>query len=395
MKQQIFYSWQSDLPNRTNRGFISDCLERAVKALQKDDSVDIHPVIDRDTEGVSGTPEIAQTIFAKIDDASIFVADISIINACSEGSRLTPNPNVLVELGYAASSLGWQNVLCVFNAAVSDLKDLPFDLKSRRVIDYSLGPDENKEGARKVLVGKLKRQIEYVLISQHIGEEQTEFLRRAQELLGVVVIYCREFGSRKIGDHLRQLRREFGWVSKEIEKLIAIPPGDGEYPTKQFDRLAEILARIDEYRLASGREVWAEFNGLFVEANLIARELYFNTVLPQIVPSTSKVKCREVLGKHLARVERLQPKIEQKIMRGNTADLFEVTSEIGLEILWLALKQVNGINNVDLEALTEIGHKFHVVETISTSNAMRALPQVLTAVNDATNELRGFLKNLK
>ena len=121
MKQQIFYSWQSDLPNRTNRGFISDCLERAVKALQKDDSVDIHPVIDRDTEGVSGSPEIAQTIFAKIRNANIFVADISIINAAFEGSRPTPNPNVLVELGYAASSLGWGNVLCVFNSAVCDL----------------------------------------------------------------------------------------------------------------------------------------------------------------------------------------------------------------------------------------------------------------------------------
>ena len=29
----VFYSWQSDLPNATNRGFIEDCLERALEDL--------------------------------------------------------------------------------------------------------------------------------------------------------------------------------------------------------------------------------------------------------------------------------------------------------------------------------------------------------------------------
>ena len=32
----IFYSWQSDLANSTNRGFIEDCLKKAVKNLKKE-----------------------------------------------------------------------------------------------------------------------------------------------------------------------------------------------------------------------------------------------------------------------------------------------------------------------------------------------------------------------
>jgi len=28
---KIFYSWQSDLPNKYNRGFIDDCIKRTVK----------------------------------------------------------------------------------------------------------------------------------------------------------------------------------------------------------------------------------------------------------------------------------------------------------------------------------------------------------------------------
>ena len=65
----IFYSWQSDLPNATNWGFIQDALEKAARAIRNDDSLEVQPTIDRDTSGVPGSPDIAQTIFSKIDQA--------------------------------------------------------------------------------------------------------------------------------------------------------------------------------------------------------------------------------------------------------------------------------------------------------------------------------------
>jgi hypothetical protein len=98
-KATIFYSWQSDLPNATNRGFIQRALDDAVKVLDVDDSVTVEPVLDRDTQGQSGSPNIADTIFRKIDQAAVFVADVSIIGTAGDQRRPIPNPNVVVELG--------------------------------------------------------------------------------------------------------------------------------------------------------------------------------------------------------------------------------------------------------------------------------------------------------
>ncbi len=145
MKRIVFYSWQSDLPNPTNRGFIQDALENAATAITSDSSVAIEPVVDRDTQGVAGAPDIASTIFAKITAADVFVADISIISHPKDG-RPTPNPNVLIELGYALRGLGHERVILVFNEAFGNIAELPFDLRTRRLMVYNM-PAENKDRA--------------------------------------------------------------------------------------------------------------------------------------------------------------------------------------------------------------------------------------------------------
>lgn len=131
----VFYSWQSDLPNKTNRSFIEDALEKAAKAIRDDDSIQVEPVIDRDTVGVAGSPEISKTIFSKIDQAKVFVCDISIINSGAD-ARLAPNPNVLIELGYALKALGENRIIMVLNDVYGIPEVLPFDLRMRRVTRY-------------------------------------------------------------------------------------------------------------------------------------------------------------------------------------------------------------------------------------------------------------------
>src|SRR5262249_19893931 len=126
MKQIVFYSWQSDLPNACNRSFIQRALEDAAATIKADDTVEIEPVVDRDTLGVPGAPDIASTIFAKITAADVFVADVSIVNRGDR--RATPNPNVLIELGYALRTLGHQRIIPVFNSAFGKIEELPFDL---------------------------------------------------------------------------------------------------------------------------------------------------------------------------------------------------------------------------------------------------------------------------
>lgn len=155
MQKKVFYSWQSDLPNATNRGFIQQALEQAAALISGDISIDVEPVVDRDTAGVGGSPDIAGTILDKIDKADVFVPDVSITTTDSSGKNY-PNPNVLVELGFAAKALGWEQVVMVMNTAFGEPIDLPFDLRSRRVISYSVGEDvESKAEERKLLTKKL------------------------------------------------------------------------------------------------------------------------------------------------------------------------------------------------------------------------------------------------
>jgi hypothetical protein len=88
------------------------------------------PELDHDTKGASGSPEIVRTILGKIESASIFVADVTPVAATAAGKQV-PNPNVMLELGYARSVLGLGRIILVWNMATfkSSYADLPFDLQ--------------------------------------------------------------------------------------------------------------------------------------------------------------------------------------------------------------------------------------------------------------------------
>jgi hypothetical protein len=162
-ERKIFYSWQSDLPNATNRGFIENILMSVAGSISDDASVGVEPVIDRDTKGVAGSPDIASTIFSKIDEADIVVLDVSIIDNTT-AKRRTPNPNVLVELGYALKSKGYGRVILVFNRAYGDIIDLPFDLRTKRLTDYHLSiGDTNRSEVKTNLTRELDSGIRAAL----------------------------------------------------------------------------------------------------------------------------------------------------------------------------------------------------------------------------------------
>ncbi len=147
----VFYSWESDLSNSTNRGFIQKALEDAARSIRSDESIKIEPVIDRDTLGVPGSPDIANTIFSKIDASDIFACDVSIINQ-GEKSRPTPNPNVLIELGYAVKTLKSERIIMIMNTAFGGPELLPFDLSKKRVSTYRINKDDaDKSAERKKL----------------------------------------------------------------------------------------------------------------------------------------------------------------------------------------------------------------------------------------------------
>ena len=176
MRVTIFYSWQRRLPNNTNRGFIERALNKAVESIKAEAEMVIEPCVERDVQGIPGTPDIAQTIFRKIDECRIFVGDVSIINSTATTDRKTPNPNVLIELGYAAKALTWDYVVCVYNMAFGSVKDLPFDLQTRLMCTYSATEEQEKKSEeRDVLASKLKAALLPMLqrITQKVVEEST------------------------------------------------------------------------------------------------------------------------------------------------------------------------------------------------------------------------------
>ena len=136
----VFYSWQSDLPE--TRNVIETSLKKAIRNLNRDLSVEEALRLDQDTQGVPGWPDITEALFDKIDRCEVFVADITPINGPESPFRITPNPNVLLELGYAlGTGFGRTRIICVINTHYlrnDDLRELPFDLRGSRPIRYSL-----------------------------------------------------------------------------------------------------------------------------------------------------------------------------------------------------------------------------------------------------------------
>ncbi|HUA68309.1 MAG TPA: hypothetical protein VMA13_07150 [Candidatus Saccharimonadales bacterium] len=166
-KFTVFYAWQSDSPSRDNRNFIEGALEVALRTIQKAGSIQASPRLDKDTKGITGIPDIANTILEKIHACDAFVADVSFV-AKAEGkdTKLIPNPNVMIELGYALSELGWERIIIVLNGATGTIDDLPFDLKNRRwPFVYEVKQDTNEAArieAKKGLTKQLQEAIEAI-----------------------------------------------------------------------------------------------------------------------------------------------------------------------------------------------------------------------------------------
>lgn len=167
----IFFSWQSDLPNKTNRNLIENSIKLALKKMNQDSPYSLITEIDRDTKGVLGSPDIVDSILTKIDKCGLFIADISIINSSLNGKR-TPNPNVLFELGYAVKCLGWDRVICVFNSDFGDVSELPFDLRNRRILTYETS---NISKTRKKLADIFKQIIDKNYYTLEQVQEVSDF----------------------------------------------------------------------------------------------------------------------------------------------------------------------------------------------------------------------------
>ncbi len=271
MPSLVFYSWQSDLPSATNRNFILQALENAAKVLRNDDSLQVEPVIDRDTAGVPGSPNISETIFGKIDQAKVFVCDISIINQDVRNhipdARHTPNPNVLLELGYALKTLGDKQIILVLNDAYGMPELLPFDLRMRRVTRYHMvKEDQDRASERKRLEGMLTDALRASLsmIDTPLPGEVIQPISQAEQTRTAIET------NRPDQDSL--VRKYMADVANHIDSMTPIFTGDDpdeqllrslEESTemvREFAQLAEVIAQ--KKAVEAGRALYKGFGGI-------------------------------------------------------------------------------------------------------------------------------------
>lgn len=137
----IFYSWQSDTKD-SSRKIIEKALAEAKKKLLDNKGVSIE--IDHSTLGECGMPSIDQTILRKIDNCDIFLCDLTPVVKYEkeEGNgniinKQVPNPNVLIELGYAMSAVGVNYIIPVAHQGQWSPNELPFDINHHAVYCFT------------------------------------------------------------------------------------------------------------------------------------------------------------------------------------------------------------------------------------------------------------------
>lgn len=162
---KVFWSWQSDTPEDITRHFVKAALLEAIQLASRD--LDLseadRPKLDHDTKGELGLVSIVDTIFKKIEAATVFVGDVTFVGETLDGKKL-PNPNVMIELGHAITSIGTERIILVQNKAFGGRpEDLPFDLRHRRgPIRFDL-PKGTGTAERKKIQSELAKELAGIL----------------------------------------------------------------------------------------------------------------------------------------------------------------------------------------------------------------------------------------
>jgi DNA-binding PadR family transcriptional regulator len=206
MSYTVFYAWQMDSDKQLNRWLIHRAAESAIESLVSstlEDAPGIEPgeieqreresssgpeiELDHDTKGEPGTVIIAEAILKKIDNCGVFLADVTLVGTVQTADgreKRVPNSNVLIELGAAIKSVGWERIILVMNRAYGSAEDLPFDLKYRGIkVGYELSDENLADKGRilKELSGQIASQLREIQNKGVIKHRETEARRRREQ----------------------------------------------------------------------------------------------------------------------------------------------------------------------------------------------------------------------
>jgi hypothetical protein len=193
MPRKAFYAWQSDSDESTNWHFIAEALKQSIGRLNADldiEESEAEIALDRDTHGEPGMPAVADTVLRKISEAAVFVGDLTLVGKIERADRkpkYLPNANVSIEFGFAAGTIGFERMVCVFNDACGvGPENLPFDLVHRKhPILYHLAPDAS-DAQRKIamdgLIDNLVDELRVIVTRLGLGATQDPLAHAAVPL---------------------------------------------------------------------------------------------------------------------------------------------------------------------------------------------------------------------
>ncbi|WP_373351094.1 hypothetical protein [Acinetobacter bereziniae] len=180
IEYKIFYSWQSDCDEKINKIYIKQQLDLAINEIKKNKKGKIKIDYDEATRNTSGSHNIKETLFRKIDECDYFIADVTpVINLykylgitkmnSKVISRLlnlfdfkaVSNSNVMFELGYAVNKLGWDRIILVWNQFYGKVENAPFDIRGHATLtyNYSLTCEDSK--LKQKLINEISKLIKY------------------------------------------------------------------------------------------------------------------------------------------------------------------------------------------------------------------------------------------
>ncbi|MFS7190720.1 TIR domain-containing protein [Serratia proteamaculans] len=182
--RSIFYSWQADLDYEINKNVIKAAISIAINKtnLSIEDAMN-NFLLDSDTTNRTGSPDIVNVILSKIDACSFFISDITPIAVAENGKKI-PNPNVLFETGYAVGKKTFERTLFVLNEAYGKDVDMPFDLKTKRILSYTLhkedGEDKKKEVIKR-LASDVSKQLTAILNSPDLVDHDHDYEKQKRQ----------------------------------------------------------------------------------------------------------------------------------------------------------------------------------------------------------------------
>ena len=283
---KIFYCWQSDTPNRIGKAFIRKTLDDAVASFSETMELDEaeRPIVDQDTQGVMGSPPIAETILKKIRNSEVVVVDVTLVGKTPGGKKLL-NSNVAYELGFAHGLHGDSVLLMLLNSYYGDPESLPFDLRHRRQpLLFDLSPDAPKD-ERQVKSATLANELKSIL-KEYIKQPPPGRKYKPTPSTENPATYWQD--DEKIAPEIKRVHCELGYTKRQPMTFLRIWP---EEPLEELTNSElssadlEILPLLEHwgYGRSSGRNRYG-----FITFSITSNKELFS--------STQVFKNREIWG---------------------------------------------------------------------------------------------------